>query len=259
MEHPSSAKASAGKKTGSSAEASAKAGKYLKYAIGEIILVVIGILIALSINNWNEERKNKIESVIVLTNLKSELIEDLATLNTRIESLQRRKDCSDYLAQLITGNIKKTESDSSDAIAKCLMQSGYIYKFAPSFAVYNEIQNAGKLNLIKSDSIKKYLADYKSKVYENERIESPYEITLKNFESKAVNFLSEIPLTKKNRTIDRYKLVDSNFQELSNDKEFLELLKHISYITNIELELKKNFLMPTIKLLTELVEKELEL
>ena len=36
-----------------------KTGKYLKYAIGEIILVVIGILIALSINNWNENRKNK--------------------------------------------------------------------------------------------------------------------------------------------------------------------------------------------------------
>ena len=32
-----------------------KAGRYLKYAIGEIVLVVIGILIALSINNWNEE------------------------------------------------------------------------------------------------------------------------------------------------------------------------------------------------------------
>ena len=35
-----------------------KTGKYFKYAIGEIILVVVGILIALSINNWNEGRKN---------------------------------------------------------------------------------------------------------------------------------------------------------------------------------------------------------
>ena len=37
-----------------------KTGKYLKYAFGEIVLVVIGILIALSINNWNENRKNKL-------------------------------------------------------------------------------------------------------------------------------------------------------------------------------------------------------
>ena len=36
-----------------------KTGKYLKYAIGEIVLVVFGILIALSINNWNEGRNNK--------------------------------------------------------------------------------------------------------------------------------------------------------------------------------------------------------
>ena len=35
------------------------AGRYFKYAIGEIVLVVIGILIALSINNWNEDRKSR--------------------------------------------------------------------------------------------------------------------------------------------------------------------------------------------------------
>ncbi|MGS2727548.1 DUF6090 family protein [Psychroserpens sp. BH13MA-6] len=47
-----------------------KTGKYLKYAIGEIILVVIGILIALQINNWNENQKeNKLEKNTLL-NLK---------------------------------------------------------------------------------------------------------------------------------------------------------------------------------------------
>ncbi|MBT8316904.1 MAG: hypothetical protein HKP59_04710 [Lutibacter sp.] len=43
-----------------------KTGKYFKYAIGEIILVVIGILIALGINNWNENRKDSIQEKIVL-------------------------------------------------------------------------------------------------------------------------------------------------------------------------------------------------
>ena len=49
-----------------------KTGKYLKYAIGEIVLVVIGILIALSINNWNEERKDRIEELSALIDLKKE-------------------------------------------------------------------------------------------------------------------------------------------------------------------------------------------
>jgi hypothetical protein len=47
-----------------------KTGKYLKYAIGEIILVVIGILIALSINNWNQKHKNDQLANVFLTDFK---------------------------------------------------------------------------------------------------------------------------------------------------------------------------------------------
>ncbi len=48
-------------------------GKYLKYAFGEIVLVVIGILLALQINNWNQERQNRIQEELLLThnNLKT--------------------------------------------------------------------------------------------------------------------------------------------------------------------------------------------
>jgi hypothetical protein len=56
-----------------------KTGKYLKYAIGEIILVVIGILIALQINNWNELRKGGIEETKILAplNVLKSIIESL--------------------------------------------------------------------------------------------------------------------------------------------------------------------------------------
>jgi len=50
-----------------------KTGKYFKYAIGEILLVVIGILIALSINNWNDQRKQKLVETEQLESIKSEL------------------------------------------------------------------------------------------------------------------------------------------------------------------------------------------
>ncbi len=49
-----------------------KTGKYFKYAIGEIILVVIGILIALQINNWNQERLNDIERHKIIASLNLE-------------------------------------------------------------------------------------------------------------------------------------------------------------------------------------------
>ena len=49
-----------------------KTGKYLKYAVGEIVLVVIGIIIALQINNWNEQRIDSKEEQLVLLYLKED-------------------------------------------------------------------------------------------------------------------------------------------------------------------------------------------
>ena len=62
-----------------------KTGKYFKYAIGEIILVVIGILIALQINNWNEQRKVDGEILKTLNEIRSNLISDSLSIHeTRI-------------------------------------------------------------------------------------------------------------------------------------------------------------------------------
>ncbi|WP_411768575.1 DUF6090 family protein [Winogradskyella sp. A3E31] len=54
-----------------------KTGKYIKYAIGEIVLVVIGILIALSINNWNEAQKEKLKAITILEAIRSDMLDDL--------------------------------------------------------------------------------------------------------------------------------------------------------------------------------------
>ena len=58
-----------------------KTGKYLKYAVGEIILVVIGILIALSINNWNEGRKDRIIEKSILLELGDNLERNIALID----------------------------------------------------------------------------------------------------------------------------------------------------------------------------------
>ncbi len=68
-----------------------KIGKYLKYAIGEIILVVIGILIALSINTWNENRKQAYAEQEFIEGIKSDLRQDKVYINSIID-LGEHKD-----------------------------------------------------------------------------------------------------------------------------------------------------------------------
>ena len=61
-----------------------KTSKYFKYAIGEIVLVVIGILIALQINNWNEERKENLKAKGYVEKLINDLVADTLSINKRI-------------------------------------------------------------------------------------------------------------------------------------------------------------------------------
>ena len=77
-----------------------KTGKYLKYAVGEIILVVIGILIALSINNWNEKRKyNNLEIVTLIEiqkGLKQALNENERSENENLRTLESYEVLLEY-------------------------------------------------------------------------------------------------------------------------------------------------------------------
>ena len=66
-------------------------GRYLFYAIGEIILVIIGILIALQINNWNERRKTEAELQSGLNAMVEELNKNVNYLKDTKESFERRR------------------------------------------------------------------------------------------------------------------------------------------------------------------------
>lgn len=86
--------------------------KYLKYAIGEIVLVVIGILIALAINNWNEKRKAAIEEEQLLRKLKNENQINLETLKSDSLFFQ---ELEPNLIELAS-TLKKEKSTSNDSI-----------------------------------------------------------------------------------------------------------------------------------------------
>ena len=87
-----------------------KTGKYVKYAIGEVILVVIGILIALQINNWNEKEKLKVEEVKFLKNFKQSLFADIEFNNFRFDKYELTKESISILINHIEQDLPYQDS-----------------------------------------------------------------------------------------------------------------------------------------------------
>ena len=86
--------------------------KYMRYAIGEILLVVIGILIALSINNWNENRKDRIKEKSILINIRENLIINDSLISDYVKYHLKNNHSSQIIIKTITNN--KPYSDTLD-------------------------------------------------------------------------------------------------------------------------------------------------
>ncbi|PCJ81691.1 MAG: hypothetical protein COA49_04055 [Bacteroidetes bacterium] len=134
-----------------------KAGKYLKYAAGEIILVVIGILIALQINNWNDIRKNQRKEKTILSAIHNEF-----TINkTQLDSVAfyhklALKGC-DNLISMFPIDIEK---NNLDTIAKHLENITQSWTFNPSQSSIVGLINSSSIDIIRNDELRKLLMSW---------------------------------------------------------------------------------------------------
>jgi hypothetical protein len=130
--------------------------KYLIYSIGEILLVMIGILLALQVNNWNQQRSiNRMETEY-LESLRGEFTENLQHLET---IYKKREKTSGDIARLMElfGNEPKEVSD--EALAKLLrsVHDYYSIVFKATTPVLEEIKNSGNLITISDVDLRKQL------------------------------------------------------------------------------------------------------
>lgn len=129
-----------------------KTGRYLKYAIGEIVLVVIGILIALSINNWNENRNQNIQLKNYLKSLNLEINKNIKVIEYGIKSSKRMESiCIYYQNKFITNS---PEIIKDTAITNFIIKINPIRPVKPVKVVLNEIVSSGNINLIKNNELK---------------------------------------------------------------------------------------------------------
>ena len=143
--------------------------KYLLYAIGEIILVVVGILIALAINNWNINKENKKEEIYYLQKLKLNLQQDTTYLKDRLRGIHRGLSILDSL-EIEIKNPSKVNFSNRIWTTILITQ----YGFSPETSTFDNLKATGKLNLIHNqilvDSLFVYYNDLEN--YTKQRIES---------------------------------------------------------------------------------------
>ncbi|EAR01523.1 DUF6090 family protein [Maribacter sp. HTCC2170] len=126
-----------------------KFSKYLLYAIGEIVLVVIGILIALNINTWNEEKQNQKEAHKILLQLKHEFEANNDLVETSIEFHRTRLNA---VEGFIDG-FETTKNLSADSLKALVSDLGSDWKYEPVKNIIESVISSGKINLIENDSV----------------------------------------------------------------------------------------------------------
>jgi len=133
------------------------------YAVGEIILVVIGILIALSINNWNENKKLRNSEQQYLRDLQAEFSFNKNELKS---IMQLNKSNLEYALIILdnTGpeNLKINEVEIGNLLTKSLSNE---IQFDPNQGVLNEIINSGKLGVFGSRELKFALSSWSGNLY----------------------------------------------------------------------------------------------
>jgi hypothetical protein len=127
-----------------------KTGKYLKYAIGEILLVVIGILFALQINNWNNNKNEKAE----IENYYTKIHEEITIIQERSNRYKAALDTLNQHNNRSLDIINLKNRDSLYLLKETLGALGTAYTSDFLFPIINEFLNEGYLAKIKNDSLK---------------------------------------------------------------------------------------------------------
>ena len=153
--------------------------KYLLYVVGEVVLVVIGILIALQINNWNEAQKESAEEKRLLL----ALIEDFEENSLRIETaISKEKDMITMSKSLIAAMQSDQKTIDKDSI-RFWVASGAKSWWNAQFVTgtYDAIVSSGKIDILKSDALKRVLSQFAAD------IDSGFE-----YHDESINYLMEM-------------------------------------------------------------------
>lgn len=202
-----------------------KTSQYLKYAFGEIVLVVIGILIALSINNWNQNRILKLEENTILTNIHGEFLQNKKVIHTSIQDNDKALQATTLIMQLM-GKVKiEIQKHNVDSLLFVSLETG---EFRPSDNTILDLLQSGRLQLIQNENLKDLLYQWsrslKSSNVSFERVELKIDNELvpylsKKYSMKDLDMYGALQWKKKSiLKVDKIQIFsDPEFENILDD------------------------------------------
>jgi len=186
-----------------------KIGRYLKYALGEIILVVIGILIALQINNWNEDRKNRITE----TDYYCRILDDFELNDQLIDKNYELTTKRITLTKELIKELNNIPNDRSVILNKFVAALRHDVS-VPSNITFEDLTSSGQLKLLTDINLKNRLIEYST------------------FLNNTLNLLKE----NRNEIVKRYTdfdlITELGYQDIEYMKKELDE-EHIAFLPNI--------------------------
>lgn len=214
-----------------------KFSTYLLYALGEILLVVIGILIALQISEWNETRKvnESIDSHLQI--LKQNLEEDQVQLSTLMQNMRNNVDYSDSSLQQIKTNIP-VSARSKFYFVMLLFE----YNFSPNSNAIETITQSNEIPYLKED-LRTAILNYYALIEQtqeregisNNQIQSKFEVHINKEYPQIFQKDNEWEFGDKLYKDDPRPIQELSAEKLLNDK-VLEALVVSRYFQSVELE-----------------------
>ncbi len=131
-----------------------KTAKYLTYAIGEIVLVVIGILIALQVNNWNQNRIARQQEKILLTEINAEFKYNKAELEANLFRYKESKECVLKIIDLFPIDVKTINLDT---LAFLLERTHFVGNYDYSNTSLEKIRNLSSFDIISNIELRNLL------------------------------------------------------------------------------------------------------
>lgn len=207
-----------------------KMSKYFKYAIGEILLVVIGILIALQINNWNQNRLDRKKEMTYLSELQTSLKKDIEKINN-VLGFNVKKD------SIVFGlmGIFKSELNNEqrfELIEKYSTPFTSYEFFTPNSTTWDNLIASENINLIKDKNLRIKLMEYYNPNYEGSIQERIKTMNRKVIDENFPKFFTR-EYTKKNLNLDTEFPTLKEFA-LHHNQKLLSDLYGIRYLINMQ-------------------------